>query len=197
MTHASTFTTGKLGAYALAACVLAALALVALGPHLAFLRMEDQLADTRALQGNLQRQLTAQRKSLNRSGPGDAPGKSVESLLLSAPTRGLAEAQLQKMLTSLVAQHQGVIASVQVLPSKQEQNLTRVTVRLTMQIGIDGLRDVLFEIETRTPFLFIDDFVVKTPSENPRQHAASNGLGPYEVSIAVHGYTPATSAPSQ
>jgi general secretion pathway protein M len=197
MTQASTFTTGRLGAYALTAAVLIALALAAIAPHVAYLRMEEQLAGLQALRDNLQRQLTAQRRSVNQSESGEAPGKSVENLLLAAPTRGLAEAQLQKTLTSLVAQHQGVIASVQVLPPKQEQNLTRVTVRLTMQIGIDGLRDVLFEIETRTPFLFIDDFIVKTPSENPRQRSASTGLGPYEVSIAVHGYTLATTAPSQ
>jgi hypothetical protein len=196
MTHASTFTAGRLGAYALTVAMLAALASVAIAPHLAFQRMEVQLADTQALQENLERQLTGQRKSLNQQS-GEKPGKSVANLLLTAPTIGLAEAQLQKLLTSIVTKNQGTTSSVQVLPPKQEQNLTRLTVRLSVEIGIDGLRNALYEIETRTPFLFIDDFVVKMPSEGPRQHAATTGMGPYEVSIAVHGYTLTSLAPSQ
>ena len=52
--------------------------------------MEVQLANTQAMQENLERQLTGQRKSLNQQS-GETPGKSVANLLLTAPTIGLAE----------------------------------------------------------------------------------------------------------
>ncbi len=109
------------------------------------------------------------------------------SLLLEGDKTGIAGANLQRILSGVVAEHGGTASSFQVLPPKEDGNLMRIPVGLSISVGIDGLRDILHSLETGTPLIFVDDIVIRSAQEDfgaPDPHY----LGPLEVTLQVSAF---------
>ena len=109
------------------------------------------------------------------------------SYLLEGATTGIAGATLQKLVIELVRNHNGVASSFQILAPEKDHNLTRIAVSLTIRIGIDGLRNYLYDLETGMPLIFINNLTVRSP-DNVRKTAGPDFLGPYDVTMTVSGF---------
>ena len=109
------------------------------------------------------------------------------SYLLEGATTGIAGATLQKLVIELVRNHNGAASSFQILAPEKDHNLTRIAVSLTIRIGIDGLRNFLYDLETGMPLIFINDLTVRSP-DNVRKTAGPDFLGPYDVTMTVSGF---------
>lgn len=116
-----------------------------------------------------------------------AVDESASRLLLEGETIGIAGANLQKLLSGLVAEHGGAASSIQILPPKDDGNLVRISMSLSISVNIDGLRDILHALETGAPLLFIDDLGVRSDMDS---FGATDVhfMGPLDVTLQVSGY---------
>ena len=116
-----------------------------------------------------------------------AVDESASRLLLEGETTGIAGANLQKLLSGLVAEHGGAASSIQILPPKDDGNLVRISMSLSISVNIDGLRDILHALETGAPLLFIDDVGVRSDMDSFGA-ADAHFMGPLDVTLQVSGY---------
>jgi general secretion pathway protein M len=107
------------------------------------------------------------------------------SLLLEGETTGIAGANLQKLMNGLVVAHGGVASSFQIMPPREDADLMRITMSLSINVGIDGLRDILHSLETGVPLIFIDDLSIRTAEY---RLADPHYLGPFDVTLQVSGF---------
>jgi general secretion pathway protein M len=109
------------------------------------------------------------------------------NLLLDGDTAGIAGANLQKLISDIVLEHGGASSSLQLLPTSEDGSLVRIALRLSISVGIDGLRDIVHGIETGKPLLFIDDLSVRAV-EDREGSRDQHYLGPLDVTLQVSGF---------
>jgi general secretion pathway protein M len=80
--------------------------------------------------------------------------------LLSADNSALAAANVQRHLQDIVNAHNGRVLSTRVLRSQPDGPFERITVNARLQLSLEGLQSLLYELETATPFLFVDGLSV-------------------------------------
>ena len=104
----------------------------------------------------LSAQLPAMRTGLTRLREQDL----LAPFLVSAANDALAAAELQERLKATALAHEGRILSTRVLPGVADGPFERVVVDARLEIPLEGLQDLLHEIETRKPYLFVDELSV-------------------------------------
>ncbi|HUJ99074.1 MAG TPA: type II secretion system protein GspM [Stellaceae bacterium] len=82
--------------------------------------------------------------------------------LLAGPTDALASAQLQSRLNRATEAARGVFRSAQPLPMRDEGPYRRVGVRVLMTVKLAELVRIFHDLESASPFLFLDQVSVKT-----------------------------------
>ncbi len=128
----------------------------------------------------ISKSLQGKKQQAEQAGQGD-------KLLLSGDTTGIAGANLQRMVTDLVARNKGQSRSFQVLSPEKEKNLTRISMSLSIEVDVDSFQRILHALETSAPLIFVEDIVVQT-KEN------SNGIGNslqkqrLDVTMKLSGY---------
>jgi general secretion pathway protein M len=80
--------------------------------------------------------------------------------LISASNDALAAAEVQQRLKDIALAQQGRILSTRVLKGTTDGPFERVVVNARLQIPLEGLQTLLYEIETGRPYLFIEDLSV-------------------------------------
>lgn len=99
----------------------------------------------------------------------------------------LSAAEVQEVLRSLVESSGGRLISMQAPASKDDGHYRQVTVNAQVTANIFALRKILFAIESGTPFLFIDNLLVRT--QVPGNFKPSPGAEPdMFVSFEIYGY---------
>jgi len=116
-----------------------------------------------------------------------AMDQDASLLLLPGETTGIAGANLQKLMSGLVLEHGGEASSFQILPPKEDGNLMRIPMSLSISVGVDGLRDILHGLETGMPLIFIDDIAIRAEQDEFRA-PDPHFLGPLDVTLQVSGF---------
>lgn len=165
---------------------LAGLAFIAAAPFLQLLRLDEAMAGHQARLADLRRQISTQAALRKENEELVALGQE-KRLLLEGGTTGIAGATLQKRMNDIVLLHGGTASSFQILPPKEDGAVTRIAMSLAVSVDIDGLRDILYDIETDTPLVFIDAVTIRTPQEG-REGADPHFLGPFDVTLRVSGF---------
>lgn len=98
----------------------------------------------------------------------------------------LAAAALQDHVASVIAQAGGELRSTQVLPSEPVDAVVAVTrsrLRLHLDVDVEGLERLLYDLETSSPYLFIEQITIQTQArhDDPEQQRLV-------VSLDVYGY---------
>ncbi len=171
---------------ALFVAALVLMGLVAVAPFVHLNGLEETFAENQEQLLKLRAQITQEGKLRKENTDLAALGQDV-SLLLEGEKTGIAGANLQKLLNGLVTEHGGTASSFQILPAKEDGNLTRIPMSLSISVGIDGLRDILHSLETSTPLIFIDDIIIRSAQDDFRA-PDPNYLGPLEVTLQVSGF---------
>jgi general secretion pathway protein M len=76
-------------------------------------------------------------------------------------TEALASAALQKFIKTAISAAGGQLTSTQVLPSKTEEDITRITVKVRMNGTIEHLRRVLYDIEMSKPLMLVEEMDIR------------------------------------
>lgn len=187
--HAAT----SVGALALLVAALLLMASFAIAPLVQLSAMEEAMAQYQDTLSNLRRQIAAE-SGLRRENSEFATAEQDAELLLKGETRGIAGASLQKLMSNLVAAHAADASSFQILPPQEEGNLVRIPMSLAINVGIDGLRDILHGLETGMPLIFIDEIAVRSKQDDFRT-PDPDYLGPLDVTLQLSGYTLKQGAP--
>lgn len=103
--------------------------------------------------------------------------------LLAGANRALAAADLQGRLQEAAQKHGASILSLRVKTPVGEGALERIAVEARLRADVGELRDLLYFIETATPYLFVEDLSINM-RQSRRARSAPLGL---EISLTVFG----------
>jgi general secretion pathway protein M len=92
----------------------------------------------------------------------DAPTASAPaSAFLDASTQGLASAQLQTYLAQLASAQNAALVSVGAETTKQEDMPDAIRLQATLELNAKALRAVLYQLESGTPYVFVDALAIQ------------------------------------
>jgi general secretion pathway protein M len=94
---------------------------------------------------------------------------------LAAPTQGLAGAQLQAYLQSVANTNHAVLISAGMEPAKYEDQPDSIRVQATLDANLQSLQALLYQLESGTPYVFVDSLNIQMPGVNA-QHAIEDPL---------------------
>jgi general secretion pathway protein M len=84
---------------------------------------------------------------------------------LTGATDTLAAVELQTHLKSATESAHGEFRSAQILPARDEGSFRRISVRTQMKVRFEELIHILYQLESETPFLFVENLQI---SAEPR-----------------------------
>lgn len=90
-----------------------------------------------------------------------AQRQSRSGVYLSGDTDALAAAQLQADVSGIIQKHDGQLRSVQILPVASDGEFKRVSVRVQLTGTLSSLTRILYSLEGRRPFVFVDNLDIK------------------------------------
>ncbi len=91
----------------------------------------------------------------------NALGRTPHFLKSASPA--LAAAELQEQARVVLEANGGKLNSIQILPPKDEGAYRRVSVSMQLTTPLSGLKAMLHALESAHPYLFIDNFTVRSP----------------------------------
>lgn len=112
----------------------------------------------------------------------------IASYHLRNATPALAAAELQQHIQKTVETHGGQLVSMQVIDTAAPSQLTTVTVRIRLRTDVEGLRNVLFALESARPLVTLDNVFLRTLG--PLRGAGSAGTEPLDIGFDASGYLP-------
>ncbi len=112
---------------------------------------------------------------------------SVSEQYISRDTAALASADLQSLIKETVNTSGGELISTQVTPEQQEDQLTRISVRVRMNGSTRVLRDVLHAIESAKPLLWVDNVNLR-PIRMPLRPGQKGSADRLSIDFEVVGY---------
>ena len=103
----------------------------------------------------------------------------------------LAAADLQQRVKAVVEAVGGTLRSTQALPPVEEGNAVKVAVNATVSGDTESLQKILYDLESQTPLLFIDNLDVS--AREIRQRLPNGRLADYtrvqlNIQFEVSGY---------
>lgn len=180
----------RLATIAITALFFTGLAILAISPHLKAGRMADSASASRSKLDSMKR-LAARGPQLADRNATIRSEQNRLKLLLSGETTGVAGAELQRFLLNRTARHRGTATTVLIQPPENEGGLTQISALLTVRIGIKGLRDLLHDLETGLPLLFVSEMSVRSLTKT----AGGSGDTLLDVHMRVSGYLPNREVP--
>lgn len=106
---------------------------------------------------------------------------------LQGPNESMITAQLQNRVKRVVEMARGELRSTQILPSREEGRFRRIAIRGQMSVGTPALQRTFYELESTSPFLFIDNVEIRARLA-PRQRDRNIQDMVLDVRFDVYGY---------
>ncbi len=114
-----------------------------------------------------------------RSGPkptaSEEAGTAPDTAFLNAPTSGLASAQFEAYLSQLASAQQASVVSSGVQQSNHAEAPEIVRIQATLDIHYGALQTLLYQLETGTPYVFVDSLTLQPPNAGS-QHQANDSI---------------------
>ena len=177
----------------LALAIMALLALIAVPTYFAHVHYDSANAKTARL-------LSAY-TALNQTRPKllqsveHLRGKDAGKFYLKGATPALASAELQDIAKSIIETNGGRILSIQAMANKDDNGYRQIAATMQMSMTIQNLRRVLYAMETKVPYLFVDSLIVRT--QVPPGFKPAPGVEPeLFVQFDVAGFTPIATVPA-
>lgn len=107
--------------------------------------------------------------------------------LLKGTTLGIAGANLQRRVAEVIKRNNGNARSFQIQSPEKETGLTKIVINISLSADIVSVQKILHELETGTPFIFIDDMVVQS-TETQTGSSTSFQRKKLDISMKTIGY---------
>ena len=100
----------------------------------------------------------------------------------------LAAAEIQESAKTVIEAQRGKLTSIQIIPHKDDGGYRQIAVNLQFSGSIASIQKILYELETRQPYLFVDNLSIR--SRLMSNYRAAPGVEPeYFVQFDLIGYT--------
>ena len=110
------------------------------------------------------RELLSRLETRMRADTGRPIAAAPPTAFLTAPTQGIASAQLQAYLAQLAdLQHAGLMSSGEEAAKRDEAPDT-IRLQATLDMNMKALRAMLYQLESGTPYVFVDALTVQPGS---------------------------------
>ena len=119
--------------------------------------------------------------------------QTAQGHYLSGGTDALAAAGLQDRINALVAANGGTLRSTQPMPGVEEQGFRRITLKVQLTATTEQLFDILYELESGAPILFIEDLDIQSRIVRRQARAGaseSQSIALLAVAFDLSGYLP-------
>ncbi|MCK5888475.1 MAG: type II secretion system protein M [Methylococcales bacterium] len=104
-------------------------------------------------------------------------------------TYSLAAADLQKRIKGIAERSGGDVSSTQVLPHKEEDELTLISVKVRMVGDMETLRSLLYEIQAEKPLMTIEDMsIIPQRGKRNKKTRKVEDTGKVTLSMKISGY---------
>jgi general secretion pathway protein M len=115
-------------------------------------------------------------------------GERTENVFTQG-TPALASADLQTRIKDIVTDAGGELISTQVIPERTEDQFIRIAVKVRLNGSTEVLRQVLYDIESAQPVLFVENLNVRPIRMPPRPgQKKTEGIDRLSVDFDVIGY---------
>jgi hypothetical protein len=94
---------------------------------------------------------------------------------VTAPTQGVAGAQIQAHLMKLAGEQRATVISSGIEPGKREDQPDSIRLQATLEMNATALQALLYQLESGTPYVFVDALAVQMPG-TASQRAAEDPL---------------------
>jgi general secretion pathway protein M len=94
--------------------------------------------------------------------------RNVTAQYLPQSAPALAAAELQQRIKAVVEAAGGTLQSTQALPPVEEGGAVKVAISATMNGDTGSLQKVLYDLESQTPLLFVDNVELSARATRPR-----------------------------
>jgi general secretion pathway protein M len=146
-----------------------------------------------SINGSLQAEIEAKSQLLEgmqrRGGSEEGGAGAAQFAVISAPTETVAASTLQQYLLDRLEQAGGTVQRVQAETGRDAKagGVRRVTAEIVFDASSDALQHLLFDLETGTPFVFVDTLSAQPASASG---TAKIGISPEVLrsSLAVSSY---------
>jgi hypothetical protein len=118
-----------------------------------------ELSDGQALLSRLESHSRSNSAASGRAKDGVAPAEAF----LDASTPGLAGADLQAYVERLARQHAALV-SFNVQPAAHDNSPDSVQVEASLDISLNALQVLLYQLESGTPYVFVESMTVRPAS---------------------------------
>lgn len=177
-------------ALALLLAVVGGAYVLVVDPLVSRYRTYDQTITQRADLVDQYRRLAAAKPALAKRLAQVRARDSATAGFLSGGNEALIGADLQNRLKGMVETSGGKLNSVQVLPGKDEGGFRRITIRARVNVTIEALQKVIYQIETATAVLLVDNLDVRARrSRRPRRKQTQPSVRTLDVRFDLSGYT--------
>jgi general secretion pathway protein M len=153
----------------LAALLLACIIAIAVSFQMRSNAVQD-LADRSELLSRIEARAKASNDARARSG-----AVAPAAAFLDAATQGLAGAQLQAHVEQMASVHHAVLISSSIEPAKREDPPDSIRLQATVDLSLQALQTLLYQLESGTPYVFVDSLAVQI-SGATTQHATEDPL---------------------
>ena len=108
---------------------------------------------------------------------------------LRSTTEALAAAEMQRLVKAVILAAGGQILSTQPVPAQQDRFFTRVALRVKIISSLDKLVGIFYQIETGSPYLFVDSVSMRGRSRVRRVNATGDAAWPLiDVDLELAAY---------
>lgn len=107
--------------------------------------------------------------------------------LIEGKSAALAAAAVQSEVKSIIERHGGSVMSSQNMPPAAADGFEKIEIQYMLSLPLGSLKNVVYEIETHTPYLFIDNVNMRMP-ENWMPENTAAPVPALEVQFLVGGY---------
>ncbi len=118
--------------------------------------------------------------------------RSAHEGFLRGTNETLMAAAIQSRIKSLAVAAHGELTSTQILPTRTEGKLKRITVQEQFTVPISGLAELMYRLEGTAPYLFLDNVDIRLHAEGRRRGAGGAVSQLLDVRFDAYGYAAET-----
>lgn len=176
----------KVSALLIFVALISGFALLAFVPHIVEHKITTEIQEKSSYLNQLKQQILSE-KQLRIEQQKIADLDSNSNIFLDGDSVGIAGANLQKILIDRIDSNGGKARTLQIRPPISAEQLTKISVDVTLSIDNNGLKNFVYGLETGLPVLFLDNLQIR-PQRVSRRNKNDKQPKQLNVTILVSGY---------
>ena len=131
--------------------------------------------------------LTAQHDTLRARHQALQQSRTGSGQTLVSDSPAMAAAELQRIVKTTTGKNAIQLMSTQILPAVEEQDFTKIALRVRIHGPLSGLVEAIYDLEARSLFLFLDNLTMYPASTRNRLRTSVVNR-PFEASFDLVAY---------